>query len=311
MTPDEILARLGWPDGSLELVESLQPPPDTVARGFAVVVDAELPPAHFTAVVESAGLSVSRYLDDPRCILVEGTPGESGGNVRSFDGETVLDTRGGGAWAVFPVGSGFVVAYGEHGELHILRSVDPFVEQLSARSSRPAPFQLEFPSIANLTSVGTAPGWLADAAYARWSDEPTDKLEAIGLVARHGRGASTQLARAWSSTLPARDVAFLESWIDAEIESAYELLEETIESDSPAVMARLVLRRERLASLAAIRSLIGVGSGIQARLHRFDAEVEDHILHLPSPDRVGPIRDEALRAAGDFNPDAWWSSYGS
>lgn len=311
MTSEEILARLGWGTGTLELVAQLPPPPDSVARGYVAAVGVDLPPLHLAAPVESSGITSRRFLGDARCIALDGVPRESGGTVHPLDGGIALDTRHGFAWALYQVdGGSYAVAYADDGELHILRVVDSFTTRMSADLTRPKPLQVEFPSLDALAEAGPTPQWLVQTATARWSDEPTDKLEAIGLFARHGRSAATALARAWCRAMSAGDVAYLESQLNVEVESAYDLLELVIRSGSPNVMARLVLRRDRLASLAAIRSFVGVGGGIHESLRILDEEIAEHLLHLPAPERVGLANEESLRAAGEFDPDAWWSDYG-
>lgn len=311
MTSDEIAARMGWEGVELELIEHLDAPPSPDARGL--VTTTALPPAQFVGHMNLHGVDIARYVDEPWCIAVSAVPWDSGGSSHPLEGGVALDGRSGDAWGCFALNDADFVLYNSKGELSLLRvETSPVIRALRALSQPVVEFEATLPSVDELVRVArespSTPAWLAQATEARAGDELVQRLDAIGLVARHAYGPAVDSVRGWARALVAADTARLEQMILRHVERSYDALGEALDGDTFATHM-LVYERDRLESLLALRSFAGMGSPVRESVRQLDDHVLGQLVLLPDPAPGAFEDDPSIAAADGLAPNAWWADY--
>lgn len=311
MTPKSILELIGEPEGALVVTRDVPAPTDDRAHGASLrdlVIAALLP--HFASVNDDLGLRYSVFEQESACILVEApvAPTRVIGSTADYHGALVLDGRSGPAALVFDLGDQRVVLATDRGNVTVGTLPDVVAERIAAWSPPSETLSVPAPEVSTLLSDADVPAWLtAKAAELAAGSDVTNQVAAVGLVARHGPREAVQRAREWARTLSPDDVACIERWLDAECGSWEDALREEIDHPDALQSKRLIFRRDHLASLAAVRSLAGVGSRVHARLAALDRFAAERIHVMPAD--FGVRGDASLIAAGKFDPNAWWSHY--
>ncbi len=203
--------------------------------------------------------------------------------------------------------------YNSKGELSLLRvETSPVIRALRALSQPVVEFEAALPSVDELVRVArespSTPAWLAQATEARAGDELVQRLDAVGLIARHAYGPAVDSIRGWAQALVPADTARLEQMILRHVERAYDALDEALDGDTFATHM-LVYERDRLESLLALRSFAGMGSPVRESVRQLDDHVLGLLVLLPDPAPGAFEDDPSIAAADGLAPNAWWADY--
>jgi hypothetical protein len=308
-----LLSDLGLSDGHVVRQQSFEAPSTETAHGRgAAQLLSLLAPLTF-ASWHAESLELGPYEQDPGCILVksDASPARTVGTVRAQHGGWALDGRDGPAAVTFEDGDDVVVVAVEAGHVEVLRveGTDPAEARLDAWSPRPLGVAASLPAIAEVMGSAELPEWLVDhASTLATSPDPADQLAALGVIARLA-GPEEQVARLrrWARSLTPADVAELDRLLLAEAAAWDDDLERLVEEENAQLASDLVLRRDRLHSLLALRSLAGLGSPARARVAALDRRATAalsafHDVQPPEPRAL-------LRATLADEPEAWWAGF--
>lgn len=308
-----LLKDLGLSDAHVVRQESFEAPSTETAHGRgAAQLLSMLAPLTF-ATWQAGTLELGPYEQDPGCILVksDATPARTLGTVRAQHGGWALDGREGLAAVTFEEAGDFVVVAVEAGQVEVFRveAVEPAEARLDAWSPRPLGISAFLPSVGEIIGSAPLPPWLMDhASTLATSPDPADQLAALGVIARlAGPEEPVARLRGWARSLPPADVGELDRLLLAEAAAWDDDLERLLEEENPALAADLVLRRDRLHSLLALRSFAGLGSPARARVAALDRRAVAalsafHDLQPPEPQAL-------LRATFAAEPEAWWAGF--
>jgi hypothetical protein len=202
----------------------------------------------------------------------------------------------------------------------------------AARWQPEAPLDIQQPDLAALLQGTPADDWLLGAARGlAESESATDRLAAIGLIARLWEPTSAEIrdailagklvhpssrVREVARSLPREQLQRLAEQAQAQASGlagdVRRLMELAAEGDDDATQAYalgLLHRRDTLESVAVVLEDLEAGRELREALHEVDEEAEAAQSAFPEVERFAG--DDRLAAVYAAEPLAWWGQFGS